>query len=421
MEEKHMFYFTEKLEELKQFYIASRRTESDIRNFLKQIDQFQADKWKLLKQHIKFGGSDISTGSLQFAVRTRNAKLLEQLLESVRNINMFLDLSVLDPIRSFSQEVNLCAYCCYYNSPECLKLVLSKDPSLENIRSRAISDYAMRSGNPLILDMLKEKGAVKQDSLITALKFTSVSSFNWLFDNSFIPRRLNQTDLAKLSIAHGNLFHFRAFAQNMDKKVNFNPEFLQAVKEGHISSCRILLTDYNVNPNYVGEDSVLPFQISIDNGDVGMASLLLSYPEVLTSSLGQDNSIPILTAVKYNNIDLVQRISNSPSFDPNFNSGHGKTPLIIATQLGFSEVVECLLKCRIIQTNPSVYVDFINEEGETALFIACREGFSEIVQLLLKAGASTNIKNKEGKTAKDVATTQTIQHLFDNEEEDDEI
>lgn len=45
-----------------------------------------------------------------------------------------------------------------------------------------------------------------------------------------------------------------------------------------------------------------------------------------------------------------------------------------------------------------------DEWGNTALHIAAAAGEKEIIKLLLKAGASTNIQNKENKTAAQCAT-----------------
>lgn len=51
----------------------------------------------------------------------------------------------------------------------------------------------------------------------------------------------------------------------------------------------------------------------------------------------------------------------------------------------------------------SADVDAVNADGETALLEATRWGRTEVVRVLLKHRANTRIKNKEGKTALDLA------------------
>ena len=417
LEEKHPQYFNEKLNELNEYY-SSRRTDTEIRTFLKQIDNFRAKNWALLKEHIKYGGSRLSTGtdSLQYSIRTKDINLFKQLLSSIKNTDkLYLELSVLDPIRSISDTAHICAYCCYYNAPECLKLAIEKNASLENLNTHTIADFAVRSGNNQILEILKESGALKETAIETSLAYSNISAYNWLISNIKNAKKRNKGEFAKYCISNGNLIHFSLFRSDLEKNPDLNACFIDAVKNGHISSAKLLLSDYNCDPNFVGADAAIPFQISINNGDVGMASLLLSY-QVPTSSLGDDNSIPILTAITFNNIDLVKRICSSPTFDPNFNAGQqNRTPLFVAVQNGNTDMVETLLNCAVVKQRPELYLNYKNENGENAIFIACRENHYEIAKLLIENGSSTTITNKDGKTAQEITTNPEIKALFDDE------
>ena len=54
-----------------------------------------------------------------------------------------------------------------------------------------------------------------------------------------------------------------------------------------------------------------------------------------------------------------------------------------------------------------------DEYGWTALIIASENGYLDIIKYLIDSGALTELKNNEGKTAKDLAATDDIRALFE--------
>lgn len=79
----------------------------------------------------------------------------------------------------------------------------------------------------------------------------------------------------------------------------------------------------------------------------------------------------------------------------------GRTPLIVAAEEGHVEKVRNLVgKGARIDAELNVQE---NENGQTALMWAVRNRNPELVRLLLSAGADTDIENREGQTAKDLA------------------
>jgi len=80
----------------------------------------------------------------------------------------------------------------------------------------------------------------------------------------------------------------------------------------------------------------------------------------------------------------------------------GYTALHWAAFGGNSEVVEWLI-------DQKVNVNAVNHAGDTALHIAAWKGHADVVKLLLGKGKATNgIKNKEGKTAENLAHEESI-------------
>ncbi len=84
--------------------------------------------------------------------------------------------------------------------------------------------------------------------------------------------------------------------------------------------------------------------------------------------------------------------------NPNIADKKGTTPLMLATQLGFVEAADLLLKLK-------AQVDATNRSGETALIQAVQLRNAEMVRLLMKAGANPDKQDSiAGMSARDYAT-----------------
>ncbi len=83
--------------------------------------------------------------------------------------------------------------------------------------------------------------------------------------------------------------------------------------------------------------------------------------------------------------------------NPNLADKKGMTPLMLATQLGYVEGIETLVRKKAM-------VDQTNRSGETALILAVQLRNSEAVRALLKAGANPDKKDsRAGYSARDYA------------------
>ncbi|CAG2230421.1 unnamed protein product [Mytilus edulis] len=87
---------------------------------------------------------------------------------------------------------------------------------------------------------------------------------------------------------------------------------------------------------------------------------------------------------------------NKQSDDYLFNAMAGSSPLHIASFMGHTNIVSCLL-------NFGAYVDFAKEDGTTPLFFACELGHDDIVRLLLDNEAEVNIRRQDTRSPLDIA------------------
>ena len=93
--------------------------------------------------------------------------------------------------------------------------------------------------------------------------------------------------------------------------------------------------------------------------------------------------------------------------DVNHKTSLGETPLMAASEIGFFEAVNLLLKS-------GAKVDQKDKKGNTALIIAAQNNRLDVVKTLLKARANRNLKNKNGSTALDMAFDSEIQEFLKN-------
>ena len=110
------------------------------------------------------------------------------------------------------------------------------------------------------------------------------------------------------------------------------------------------------------------------------------------------------------NINFVNYLL-SKGANPNIQDNNGWTPLHEAVYYN-KAIVEALLQAG---ANPNIQ----NRDGWTSLHCACETGNGEIIKDLLNNNADTQIKNKNGKTPKDVAQFAFVKALIEEYEQNE--
>jgi len=110
---------------------------------------------------------------------------------------------------------------------------------------------------------------------------------------------------------------------------------------------------------------------------------------------------------------LIQQGAN-----PNIRDNKGVTPLVLATQNGFTDGVQVLI-------DAGAMVDIANSTGETPLIAAVHRRDVGMMRLLLKAGADPDRADSSGRTARDYASfdgkdSQLVAEIEANEKPADE-
>ncbi len=94
-------------------------------------------------------------------------------------------------------------------------------------------------------------------------------------------------------------------------------------------------------------------------------------------------------ATRMGNTAVTKLILDTESSIINSADIRGTTPLLIATERGFTKIVDALISA-------GADVDMCNDVGDTALIIAAKAGHKECLQLLVEAEADVDAVNKNG-------------------------
>lgn len=124
----------------------------------------------------------------------------------------------------------------------------------------------------------------------------------------------------------------------------------------------------------------------------------------MLNELGQAGWAALHTAVYYEHADIVSFLLIK-NCDPNTVTTDGWTPLQLAVAKKNMKIIQLLLDY------PSVKVNEVTVRG-TALHMAVREELTEIVKLLMQHQANESLKDEDGSTPLDLASTSEIRALL---------
>ena len=136
--------------------------------------------------------------------------------------------------------------------------------------------------------------------------------------------------------------------------------------------------DINHTDNF-GNTALFHYAPRIDNANIGRALVLADGINITAVNTAGENILE--HAINHNNVSLVSDIisfhGSSDGFDKFYNhTNEGNTPLILAAQLGRTEIVNLL----ITQTRVNPYA--INHRGRSAFMEAARFGHADVLRAL---------------------------------------
>ncbi|KZN83920.1 Glycerophosphodiester phosphodiesterase [Penicillium chrysogenum] len=157
-----------------------------------------------------------------------------------------------------------------------------------------------------------------------------------------------------------------------------------------------------------------PFHYAVIENHVGVAKIFLEtlFSEIKSGQVAQTETLleslsdMLILAIRYKHDGIVFLLTKS-SFDLHGFSLYGESALYVASQIGRSDYLSLLL-----EHSNAVHIDTAEKvHGWNPLFISCVEGHHTIVELLLQAGASQDVYDHHGWTAKEHAALRGHLHI----------
>jgi uncharacterized protein len=231
----------------------------------------------------------------------------------------------------------------------------------------------------------------------------------------------------------------RALGASVEASNRFGTTALaEAARQGYLAMVDFLLAQgAAINARNVG--GATPLYIAAENDRAKVVHLLLA--KGADPNLPRKNGLTPLAAAAYNGSATIVADLLAHHADPNRPDNTEKTAILYAAANGFTPVVRLLLKAGVdpkaqygdqltalmwaagyadgagiddaqdvakLLLDHGAVIDAADDRGRTALMIAAETGHLEMVDLLIKRGAGRTLRDKQGKSAADLAANGEI-------------
>lgn len=188
-----------------------------------------------------------------------------------------------------------------------------------------------------------------------------------------------------------------AGSQTAFAKPDYIADFLLAVQRDDVRTV-VELSEKLVSPNVRepkrGETALM---IALRENSTKVFEVLLKHPDIDVEAKSDNGDNALMIAAWLGNLDGVQALIdagaevNRPEW----------TPLHYACANGHLEIVKLLIE-------NSAYIDAASPNGTTPIMMAARGGHAKTVAFVYKQGADITLRNQQGKSAEDLATSNNF-------------
>lgn len=336
------------------------------------------------------------------------------------------------------------AFAAFYGSIKIVRYLLinGADLTYRDKQNRTFADFACAGGNNEIIRLLDQAGVRFDEALSTAIEFRQTDVFRWLMethgdDGDFLVKSLiagahtNSIEAMKIALDCGvdvnamakygtneivqtaifsaassgscdaiRLLHSAGADVNLGSAAGL-PPIQGAVQSKMVNAIKLLISlgaDINLKSRR-GKTAVV---LAAHYGQVDLIKLLMEYPQCDLGIRTTDNKSILHVAVQNRSLSSVEYLLTLPQVDANARDDTGATPMIVAAEGASESIINALSSCERVDINAQ------DERGWTPLHCAAYNGNEKAIKILLKNSADKTIKNKEGKTPREMTENPNI-------------
>jgi len=150
--------------------------------------------------------------------------------------------------------------------------------------------------------------------------------------------------------------------------------------------------------------------IAIFSGRLDIVKHLIADKKADVDARGSDDKTALHLAAMNNKLEMVKYLVENGKANVDARDSCNNTALHLAASNGHLDTVKYFVDEKNVDVNQ------LNNDGNTALHLAAENGNTEIVKVLLNAKADPLLKNKNGKTPRDLATDENVKQLLEKAE-----
>ncbi|WP_213106047.1 ankyrin repeat domain-containing protein [Candidatus Protochlamydia amoebophila] len=175
--------------------------------------------------------------------------------------------------------------------------------------------------------------------------------------------------------------------------------------------CINLLLERGADPCSVDNEGKTLFHFAAMRGHVNIVNCLTHIKEININIRDKHGNTPLHLAAMKGHVNIFNYFTHTKGIDINIRDRHYSTPLHLAAKNGHIKMVNNLISIKGIKFNVK------DKDGNTPLHLAAENGHVEIVKALLsckavRARSAFKAKNKDGRTASELATRPDIIRLL---------
>ena len=209
--------------------------------------------------------------------------------------------------------------------------------------------------------------------------------------------RSGQRGLVKLLVAHG--------AEINQRNVKGATPLAAAVEHDRLGAAQDLI-GLGADVNLPGQGGVAPLAAAAYNGDAKLVDLLVGHGAD-PSARDATGKTALLYAAARGFAPVVKRLL-ATGIDINARYSNDLTVLMWAAGYADDVPVDDGVGLVTALLDGGAALEAVDDRGRTALMTAAELGHDEVVDLLLRRGAKPDLRDKQGKTAADLAASEAL-------------